>query len=181
MLINRRHWCLTLAAWPPVVAALRHAENSAAAPDPRLETLDAGTAREIDAIVCQIIPSTDGPGAREAGVIYFIDRALATFAVDDQPAYRAGMSAVQNKRKELFPHSTSIASLENEQQLALIRGIETSDFFALLRTHTVLGFLGNPSYGGNRGKVGWRQIGFDAQMAYQHPFGYYDIEPHGNK
>ena len=27
----------------------------------------------------QIVPSDDTPGAREAGVIYFIDRALATF------------------------------------------------------------------------------------------------------
>jgi hypothetical protein len=23
--------------------------------------------------------------------------------------------------------------------------------------------------------VGWKQIGFEDQMTYQHPFGYYDI------
>ncbi len=50
------------------------------------------------------------------------------------------------------------------------------DFFELLRTHTLYGFLGNPSYGGNRDRVGWKLIGFDNHMAYQPPFGYYDAQ-----
>ena len=141
---------------------------------PRLNSLDAGTAAEIEAIAAQIIPSTGGPGAREAGVIYFIDQALATFASDDRHAYRTGMAQLQQCRRELFPHSTTIASLTGPQQITLIRTLETSDFFELLRTHTVLGFLGDPRYGGNRDKVGWHQIGFEDRMAYQPPFGYYD-------
>ncbi len=36
------------------------------------------------------------------------------------------------------------------------------------------GFLGNPSYGGNRDHVGWKLIGFEDRMAFQPPFGYYD-------
>jgi gluconate 2-dehydrogenase gamma chain len=166
MNLTRRHWvstCLAMAAWPEVLSA-----------GPHLETLDADTAAEIEAIAAQIIPSTGGPGAREAGVIYFIDRALSTFAADDREAYRTGMGEIQRKRKELFPGSTTIQSLSSEQQIILIRAIEKSDFFDLLRTHTILGFLGSPSYGGNRGEVGWKQIGFEDHMTYQHPFGYYD-------
>lgn len=155
--------CLAVAAWPDVLSAA-----------PRLETLDSGEAAEIEAIAAQIIPSTGGPGAREAGVIYFIDRALSTFAADDREAYRTGMAEIQRRRKELFPGSISITALNNEQQISLIRAIEKSDFFELLRLHTVLGFLASPSYGGNRGKVGWKQIGFEDHMTYQHPFGYYD-------
>jgi len=34
---------------------------------------------DVDAISAQIIPTDDTPGAREAGVALFIDRALATF------------------------------------------------------------------------------------------------------
>lgn len=34
------------------------------------------------------------------------------------------------------------------------------DFFALLVAHTRQGFLSDPIYGGNRGQVGWRAIGF---------------------
>ena len=93
---------------------------------------------------------------------------------DDREAYRSGMAEVQGKRKELFPNSPTIASLTSQQQMTLLQAIEGSGFFELLRTHTVLGFLGNPSYGGNREEIGWKQIGFEDRMAYQPPFGYYD-------
>ena len=46
---------------------------------------------------------------------------------------------------------------------------------------TVLGFLGNPSYGGNRGEMGWKQIGFEHDMAYDPPFGYYDALVSGGR
>jgi len=170
-----------MAVWPDILSAQQHAHTAAASPSPHFETLDAGAAGEIEAIAAQIIPSTGGPGAREAGVIYFIDRALSTFAADDRERYRTGMAQLQQKRKELFPNSTAIASLTSQQQMALIRTIEASDFFELIRTHTVLGFLGNPSYGGNRGETGWSQIGFEDRMTYQPPFGYYDALVNGEK
>ena len=179
---TRRQWlstCLGTVAWPEALSALQHAHAVAGSRTPRFETLDAGAAGEIEAIAAQIIPSTGGAGAREAGVVYFIERALSTFAADERESYRAGMAQLQKKRQELFPRSTTIASLTCEQQKSLIRAIETSDFFQLLRTHTVMGFLGNPSYGGNRGEAGWKQIGFEAQMAYQPPFGYYDAQVNG--
>jgi gluconate 2-dehydrogenase gamma chain len=174
---TRRDWVSTwiaIAAWPEVLAARQHAQAVTASPTRHLETLDAETAGEIEALTAQIIPSTGGPGAREAGVIYFIDRALSTFAAGDREEYRTGMAEVQEKRKELFPDSVTIISLTGEQQMALMRAIETSSFFELLRTHTVLGFLGDPSYGGNRNKVGWHAIGFEDRMAFEAPFGYYD-------
>ena len=181
---TRRRWlsnCLAMVAWPEVLSAQQHAHTAAGSPTPHFETLDAGAAREIEALAAQIIPSSGGPGAREAGVIYFIDRALSTFAADDRETYRTGMAQLQQKRQELFPNSTTIASLTGPQQMTLIRTIEASNFFELLRTHTVLGFLGNPSYGGNRGKTGWNQIGFEDRMAYQPPFGYYDAQVEGEK
>ena len=42
--------------------------------------------------------------------------------------------------------------------------------------HTVTGFLATPNWGGNRGQVGWKLIGFEDAGAYQPPFGYYDRE-----
>jgi gluconate 2-dehydrogenase gamma chain len=137
-------------------------------------------AAEIDAITSQIIPSGDGPGAHEAGVIYFIDRALSTFDKDVREAYHTGMADVQKRRKELFPSSASIAALTGDQQIHLIKSIETTEFFELLRTHTMYGFLGNPSYGGNRDRVGWKLIGFEDRMAFQHPFGSYDTPGNGD-
>ncbi len=141
-----------------VAAAQQHAHEAVqSASPPSFQTLDPVTAAEIDAIVAQIVPSTDGPGAHEAGVIYFIDRALSTFDADLHEAYRAGMAQVQQKRKEMFPGSASIAALSSEQQIQLIHAIEHTEFFELLRTHTINGFLGNPSYGGNRDHIGWNK------------------------
>jgi gluconate 2-dehydrogenase gamma chain len=175
---TRRLWlsqCVGIAALAEVAAAQQHAHEAVQSPTPpAFQTLDRATAAEIDAITSQIIPSTDGPGAHEAGIIYFIDRALSTFDAHLRDAYRTGMAEVQQKRKELFPGSASVAGLTNDQQIRLIHGIETTDFFELLRTHTLYGFLGNPSYGGNRDHIGWKLIGFEDRMVFQPPFGYYD-------
>jgi gluconate 2-dehydrogenase gamma chain len=181
---TRREWFSTwfaMLAWPEVLSAQQHAQMAAESAAPHFETLDAGAAAEIEALAAQIIPSSGGPGAREAGVIYFIDRALSTFAADHRDAYRTGLAELQQKRKELFPDSTAIASLTNKQQMSLIKAIEESDFFELLRAHTVLGFLGSPTYGGNRGQVGWAQIGLEDRMTYQPPFGYYDAQENSEK
>src|SRR5262249_17722622 len=124
----------------------------------------------------QIIPSDDGPGAKEAGVIFFIDRALKTFDQDKQEAYRAGIREFRQTARKLFPGSENIAALKSAQQLELVRAIEKSDFFEVIRIHTLLGYLGSPSYGGNRNQVGWKYIGFEDRMAWQPPFGHYDAE-----
>lgn len=177
---TRRLWlsqCAGLGVLADIAAAQKYARQAAqSSTPPPFEVLDASTAAEIDALTSQIIPSADGPGAREAGVIYFIDRALATFDAGEREAYRAGMASIQEKRAQLFPNSTNIAGLAPSQQIALMQAIEKSGFFELLRTHTLLGFLGDPSYGGNRDRVGWKHIGFDNRMAFEPPFGYYDAQ-----
>ena len=168
--VSRRGWIMGLGlTWAEMAAAQ-------AGPPPALTVLDAGMAAEVEALTAQIIPSDDGPGAREAGVIYFIDRALATFEADKVEAYHAGMKEFQQARRKLFPESTSIAGLAVAEQVTLLHAVEKTEFFELLRKHTVLGFVGSPKYGGNRGEVGWTQIGFNHQMRFEPPFGYYDGE-----
>ncbi len=176
MQINRRNWCSSLALLPQIATALLQAKSAAGSNSSEWKALDAESARDIETLACAIIPSDDGPGAREAAVIYFIDEALATFGADDLSEFRAGVAAVQKKRADLFPKSRSIAALEPTQLIGLMHSIEHTDFFELLRTYTVYGYLGNPSYGGNRDQIGWVQIGFEHQMSYSHPFGYYDTE-----
>ncbi|MGB6941655.1 MAG: gluconate 2-dehydrogenase subunit 3 family protein [Bryobacteraceae bacterium] len=181
---TRRLWlsqCMGIAALADLAGAQQHAREAVqSSTPPPFQTLDPALAAELDAITSQIIPSDDGPGAHEAGIVYFIDRALSTFDADLRESYHTGMAEVQQKRKEMFPDSASMAALPSGQQIQLIHAIEadskTSDFFELLRTHTLYGFLGNPSYGGNRDHVGWKLIGFENHMAYQPPFGYYDAQ-----
>ena len=137
---------------------------------------DAAAAAEIEALTGQIIPSDETPGAREAGVIYFIDRALTTFDKDKQEAYRKGLEEAQKKRVEMFPESKSIAGLDSGQQIALLEAIEKTPFFGLVQFHAVLGFFGDPSRGGNRNLAGWKLIGFEDRAAFEPPFGYYDAQ-----
>ena len=176
--LSRRQWVLAslgFASASEIIAAQQHAHQAVTSnPRPAFGYFDVATAAEIEAIASQILPSDETPGAREAGVIYFIDGALTTFDKDKQAAYRSGLAAIQIKRKELFPGSRSIASLTGDQQIALIHAIEKLEFFELLRMHTLIGFLGAPSYGGNRDQVGWKLIGFEDRMAFAPPFGYYD-------
>ena len=178
---TRRGWLfgsLGSAAWAAVASAQERAHRTAAgATAAEFKFFNESEAAEVAAIVEQILPSDDGPGAKEAGIVYFIDRALTTFDTSLQPAYRKGLSEVQDVRRKMFPESTSIASLPQDRQLELVRAIEKTEFFETVRTHTLLGFLGNPSYGGNRDKVGWKHIGFEMRMAWAPPFGYYDAEP----
>ena len=138
--------------------------------------LSSRDAAEIEALTAQIIPSTDSPGAREAHVIYFIDQALATFDRHKRDVYSSGLAAVQERRRELFAGSQSIAALNPDQRISLLSAIEKTPFFETLRTHTVMGFLANSEYGGNRNQTGLRHIGFQSSHHFAPPFGYYDQE-----
>lgn len=180
MSFTRRDWILATlgsTAWAAIAAAQDHARQSVEHPESaKLEFLDSLTAADVSAIAAQILPSGDGPGATEAGIVFFIDRALTTFDRDQQGLYQKGLSELNERRARMFAGSKSIASLSNEQQIDLFRAVEKSDFFGVIRIHTLLGFLGNPSYGGNRNSVGWKYIGFEDGMTWQPPFGYYDAE-----
>jgi hypothetical protein len=65
-------------------AAATAARNS---PTPRYFT--ASEAATIDALVAQIIPTDDMPGAREMGVVGFIDQALAGFLSPLAPGFES--------------------------------------------------------------------------------------------
>lgn len=88
--------------WPQIARAQEHAHRAArSGPARKLAVLDRDAA-EIEAIAAQIIPSDATPGAQGAGVIHFIDRALATFDKDKLNLYREGLRAAQAKRAEMF-------------------------------------------------------------------------------
>jgi len=163
--------------WPAIVAAQQHAQRSGeSGQPPSFQFFSPQDALEIEAVAAQIIPSDDAPGAREARVIYFIDRALMTFDVDKQVAYTQGLEDLQQKTLELFSVTDRFSSLSSAQQIQLLTGIEHTGFFELVRLHTIMGYLSHPDYGGNHDHAGWKLIGFEDKMTYAPPFGYYDTE-----
>jgi gluconate 2-dehydrogenase gamma chain len=180
MNLTRRDWILGslgVAAWSAIADAQQHAHRIiTSSGTATFEYLDPASAQDVSAIAAQIIPSDDGPGAAEAGAVYFIDRALKTFAAGQQGAYREGLADLNQRRRKTFPQSASFSALSGQQQQELLRDIQTTPFFALLRTHTVFAWLGPKEYGGNRNGVGWKYIGFDDAGFFEPPFGYYDAE-----
>lgn len=170
------------AAWlalrlPEIVAAQEHAHHAAQSSEPtRFEFFTPEQAAEVEAVAAQIIPTDDSPGAREAKVIYFIDRALTTFDKDKQPLYVKGLKELQSKQRKAVKSAAKFSQLSSEQQIKVLKAFEKNEFFELVRSHTIMGFLTDPSYGGNHDKVGWKLIGFKDDFYFRAPFGYYDRE-----
>jgi gluconate 2-dehydrogenase gamma chain len=194
----------TAAHWPSVVAAAEHAHKVAAFPETqKWEFFTPAEAKEIEALSSCIIPSDGTPGAREAGVVYFIDRALVTFSVDDQKTYREGLPQLQKRVAELFPGVATFSAASPQQQTAILESLDEAGskipprrpranfrpnasaqpLFEMLRFHTVAGFLIDPESDrqGNRSGVGWAVIGRDLQHGFQPPFGFYDKDYPGWK
>jgi len=176
--------------WSGLLAASDHAHNAAqSAVPPKLEFLSPEDAKEIDAITSRLIPSDDTPGAHEAGVVYFIDRGLATFAIEEQKTYREGLPELQAQVAEMFPGTAKFSALTLEQQDEVLHSFDeepaqrqrrfrsrpgAQNFFETIRQHTIAGFLIDPDYGGNRDGAGWKVIGREREHMFQPPFGYYD-------
>jgi gluconate 2-dehydrogenase gamma chain len=179
------------AHWPEMVAAATHAHQAVQSGTAyKFEFFTPAEATEIDALTARIIPTDDTPGAREAGVLYFIDRALVTFASGDQQKYRDGLPELQSQVREKFPGVEKFSAATVEQQAELLHAIEpiqdekapprrrvnsVQTFLEALRVQTIAGFLIDPEAGlGNRGGVGWKLIGREPEHSFQPPFGYYD-------
>jgi gluconate 2-dehydrogenase gamma chain len=134
-------------------------------------------AEAVAALASRILPAVDGrPGAREAGAPYFIDRALATFNAAQRPLYSEGIADLNRRARMKAANAVSFAALTPVQQDEVIREIETTPFFQAARLDVIVGTFALPSWGGNRDYMGWHLLGFEHQMRFQPPFGYYDAE-----
>jgi gluconate 2-dehydrogenase gamma chain len=142
----------------------------------QFEVLTPADAAEIEAATAQIIPTDATPGAREARVIYFIDKSLATFAKDQKPAFQKAAKELRARAAKAQKGAKSFAALTNAQQIAILTALEKEkpDVFGPLRYGTIAGMLANPEYGGNYNKSGWKMIGFVDQFSWAAPFGWYD-------
>src|ERR1700719_4805105 len=113
---------------PQMVSAATHARQAVQSGTAyKFEFFTSAEATEIDALSARIIPTDDTPGAREAGVLYFIDRALVTFASDDQKKYRDGWPELQSAVRAKFPGVEKFSPARVEQQDELLHAMEPQD------------------------------------------------------
>jgi gluconate 2-dehydrogenase gamma chain len=146
-------------------------------------------ARTLDAVTARVMPSEpDGRGAREAGVVTYIDHAVAGYFRDLQGIYQVGLQRLDDCcRAALGQAFAELPASEQDDVLLAIEGgpesaasargkaVLAADgqesilprFFAILREHTIQGMFCDPLYGGNRDFTGWKLIGFPgAQWGY---------------
>ena len=156
----------------PISTRVWQASGVAATREP-LQALTAVEADLLDAIVARLIPSdANGPGAREAQAVRYIDRGLAGALSGSRDAYRAGLAALDRYARS--SRGAPFASLSATDQDSVLIDVETgaatgsgagfdgssAAFFALVRTHTLQGTFGDPFYGGNANFVGWDLLGY---------------------
>jgi gluconate 2-dehydrogenase gamma chain len=149
-------------------AARRHAERAS------FVHMTAAEAAGFAAVVDQIIPPDDLPGAAEAGVVYFLDTVFGGFMADDAATLKAGLADLDRRAAALEGGADGFAALPFERQTALLETVDETPFFERMISLTHIGLFALPSWGGNRDKIGWKLLGFDDRHAWQPPFGYYD-------
>jgi len=134
---------------------------------------------EYAALVNQIIPPDETPGAVDVGVVYYIDYVLGDFMAAASPLLKSGLEDLQGRTKSANPAVGYFSELSFEQQTGVLRLVEDTRFFGALHFMTMCGMFCLPSYGGNRKNAGWDLLGFEHQHVWQPPFGYYDAAVHG--
>jgi gluconate 2-dehydrogenase gamma chain len=115
-------------------------------------------ARTVEAICEQIIPSDQDAGAREAGVVNYIDVQLTRHFKAHRDIYRTGLAAIDALSQGRY--GRPFADLASAEQTELLRDVEkkAKPFFDLILAHTMQGFYGDPRHGGNRDAVSWKML-----------------------
>ena len=169
--LSRRDFLVGSAGLWISVSLPRTRAAAAAASSDRPKTFSPDEWRAVEAISARIIPTDDLPGAREAGCVNFIDKALFGEDSGAAPAYHAALAELDRICQKRF--DTAFAALSADRQDWLLAQLETAEiedwreseatpdaFFATVRMHTILGFVLDPRHGGNRDHAGWRVMGF---------------------
>jgi gluconate 2-dehydrogenase gamma chain len=143
----------------------------------------------VAAAAARIFPSDDsGPGAKEAGVVIYIDRQLAGPYGRDRFRYTQGPFdenaprefGYQGKATPAETYHEGLKGLKGFDQLSAedqdkkLQQIENTHLFALLRQHTLEGMFCDPVHGGNVDMVGWQLVGFPGPRMSN----YADIDAH---
>ena len=153
--------------------------------------LDAGQGRTVDALTRMIMPTDEnGPGAAEARVVVYIDRALGGHRAEFREAYVNGLAAFDQYCLNAF--EAGFLDLDTRGRRRALMGIDRArspgtwpkdapmgsrDFLRMVATHTMEGMFSDPSYGGNYRETGWKLIRFPgrAPFGYDPPFSEFDM------
>ena len=127
-------------------------------------------AATVAAFAERLMPGAPGkPGATEAGVLNYIDLALAGAYADQEDFYRRGLAALDAHCRATY--GEPFVKLDDQRQDEVITALEQGKaaafawpsaqaFFNTVRMHVMEGMFADPIYGGNKDFAGWRLVGF---------------------
>jgi gluconate 2-dehydrogenase gamma chain len=163
----------------------QHQDANTAAPQTHATGAGNGTffnaqdAATVAAFTERLMPGAPGkPGARDAGVLNYIDLALAGAYSELQEFYRRGLSQLDAYCRTT--HNEPFVRLDGARQDEVVTALEQGKatgftwpdaraFFETVRTHTMEGLFADPVYGGNKDFAGWRLVGFPGGQAVYTP------------
>ena len=156
--VNRRHF---LFAAVPLYAA------------GPFQTFSREEARTVEALCDKVIPADDAPGAKQAGVLYYIDRQLDGPLHRFEQAYHDGISKLRDTCQKQT--GRDFADLPFPEQTKFLQDMEggpvepLNSFWRMVIDHTMQGFYGSPAHGGNRDGASWEMLGIrDAMEGHAH-------------
>ncbi len=121
----------------------------------------------VVAAACErIIPRDEDPGALDANVPAYVDRILQTPQLEQmRNNFAPGVAALDRRSQRMFKVGFAAATAQQQDEVLTIfkNSPEASGearWYDMLVVLTLEGFLGDPSYGGNQGQVGWKLVGF---------------------
>ena len=138
-----------------------------------LTNLTASETEILSAMVDRLIPTDElGPGALDAGVLQYIDRALSETESDAAEAYRSGLAALDTYSR--YTRGGPFIDLSTIDQDSVLIDVQTGaatgagagfvgssgSFFNMVKSHTWQGMFGDPKYGGNVDFAGWDLIDY---------------------
>jgi gluconate 2-dehydrogenase gamma chain len=120
------------------------------------------------AAVDRILPRDEDPGAVDANVPGYIDSALQVQQLRKmREDFTGGLNALDRRCQRMYKVGFATATPAQQDDVLTVAFKEAPEssgeykWYDLLITLTMEGFLGDPSYGGNKDKVGWKLMGFD--------------------
>ena len=121
--------------------------------------------RTLAAAAERILPSDDGPGARETGAAEYVAAALGEERLRGWfPLFTRGLDRLEDLADAAL--GTGFAAARPDQQDEVLRrlqalpGPDSRQFFAQLVRLCVEGFVAAPESEGNRDGLGWRYVGY---------------------
>ncbi len=142
---------------------------TAALAAPKHKVLTETEADIVIALTEAIIPADKDPGAKEAGVVHFIDTQLAGPYKRHVTRYRTELPKLDAACR--IATGKGLAQLRLAERSGFLERVDKGEFpggsfFQLVIDHTMQGFYGSPKHGGNRNAASWKMMGIEKTMGH---------------